>query len=92
MPKSDFLFVGTSQAWLIPFHSMSTAQPIVTEFIKLIGGNIKVPVRSEPNSKGAVLHHLRAGDIIEVKVVQSKGFYRLADDSVSLYFISTQNI
>jgi len=45
--------------------------------------SLMVPVRSEPNSQGAVIRHLRSGSVVEVKVKESKGFYELADGSVS---------
>ena len=58
--------------------------PLSTQFIKLVGQNIKVPVRSAPNAEGKKLKYLFPDDVIEVKVMKSKGFYRLADDSVCL--------
>jgi len=56
--------------------------PLCTQFIKLVGQNIKVPVRSAPNAQGNILKYLFSDDVIEVKVMNSKNFYRLADDSV----------
>ena len=56
--------------------------PLSTQFIKLVGHNIKVPVRSAPNAEGKKLKYLFSDDVIEVKVMYSKNFYRLADDSV----------
>ena len=53
-----------------------------TQFLKLVGVNIKVPVRSAPTAEGKILKYLTPDDVIEVKVMNSKGFYRLADDSV----------
>jgi len=44
---------------------------------------LMVPIRSKPTSKGAVIRHLRSGTVVEVKVKESKGFYELADGSVS---------
>lgn len=63
---------------------MTDSQPGSTEFLKLVGGKIKVPVRSSPNAEGIVLKYLFPNDIVEVKVLNSKNFYRLADDSVSV--------
>lgn len=60
--------------------------PPTTQFLKLVGHNIKVPVRSAPTAEGEKIKYLFPNDIIEVKVVNSKNFYRLADDSVSLCF------
>lgn len=54
-----------------------------TEFLKLVGGSIKIPVRSVPNTKGSIVRFLSPGNIIEVKVINSKGYYRLADDTVN---------
>ena len=45
--------------------------------------NLKVPIRSEPTSKGAITGYLQSGTVIEVKMKESKGFYELADGSVS---------
>ena len=56
--------------------------PLSTQFIKLVGSNIKVPVRSAPTAEGKRLKYLHPDDVVEVKVMNSKGFYRLADDSV----------
>ena len=56
-----------------------------TQFLKLVGHNIKVPVRSAPNAQGTVLKYLSPNDIIEVKVMDSKNFYRLADGLVRPY-------
>ena len=53
-----------------------------TQFLKLVGHDIKVPVRSAPTAQGAILKFLSPDDIIEVKVMDSKNFYRLADGLV----------
>ena len=57
-----------------------------THLLKLVGRNIKVPVRSAPNAQGTIIRFLNPGDIIEVKVMDSKGFYRLADESVQFLY------
>lgn len=64
---------------------MSTIPPgpsPTTQLLKLGGGDIKVPVRAAPKAQGSIVRFLSPGDIIEVKVMDSKAFYRLADDSV----------
>ena len=49
--------------------------------------NLKVPIRSEPTSKGTITGYLQSGTVIEVKMKDSKGFYELADGSVSYAII-----
>ena len=56
--------------------------PPSTQYLQLVGRNIKVPVRSAPNAQGNVLKYLSPSDIVEVKVMDSKNFYRLADGLV----------
>lgn len=80
--RIPFFFISLA-SFIIIFMTDSTA-PIPTQFLKLVGHNIKVPVRSAPNAMGTVVKYVSAGEVIEVKVLASKGFYRLADDSVSL--------
>ena len=62
-----------------------SSSPLSTQFIKLVGSNIKVPVRSAPTAEGKRLKYLHPDDVVEVKVMNSKGFYRLADDSVMTF-------
>lgn len=66
--------------------SPQPGDPPKTEFLRLVGNNVKVPVRSAPNSQGSILRYLSQDAVIEVKVMNSKGFYRLADESVNKYF------
>lgn len=58
-----------------------------TQFLKLVGGNIKIPIRTEPTSQGAVKKYLLPDEYVEVKVTNSKNFYRLADGLVSFQYI-----
>lgn len=60
------------------------ATPVVqTQFIKLVGGNVKVPIRSAPKAQGEIKKFIVPGDVVEVKVLDdSKKFYRLADGLV----------
>ena len=44
---------------------------------------LMIPIRSEPTAKGVITGHVKSGTIIEVKMKESKGFYELADGSVS---------
>lgn len=67
---------------------MSESHSTPTQLLKLVGENVKVVVRSAPNSEGRVLRHISPGEIVEVKVTNSKGFYRLADGSVRVYLLS----
>jgi len=53
--------------------------------------SLMVPVRSEPTSKGKITRHLHSGTVVEVKVKESKGFYELADGSVSDIIIEINN-
>lgn len=64
--------------------SQSPFKGAATQHVKLFGDGIKVPVRSAPNSQGSITRFLLADSVVEVKVMNSKGFYRLADDSVSI--------
>jgi len=63
---------------------MADAQPASTQFLKLVGIKIKVPVRSAPNAGGAILKYLIPNDIVKVKVMNSKNFYRTSDGLVRL--------
>lgn len=56
---------------------------VPTQTLQLVGRNIKIPIRSAPNAQGVVTKYLYPGDTVEVKITDSKGFYRLADGSVS---------
>lgn len=55
-----------------------------TQFLKLVGKSIRVAVRDAPTSQGKVLTYLFPDSVVEVKVMNSKGFYRLADGLVSI--------
>ena len=52
--------------------------------------NLKVPIRSEPTSKGIITGYLQSGAVIEVKMKESKGFYELVDGSVIYVIIYKQ--
>ena len=45
--------------------------------------NLMAPIRSEASYEGAITGYLQSGAVVEVKVKESKGFYELADGSVS---------
>ena len=66
---------------------MNESLPPSTQFLKLVGLKIKVPVRSAPTAEGNIVKYLFPSDTIEVKVMNSKNFYRLVDDLVCLFFL-----
>ena len=55
-----------------------------TKSLKLECPGLKVMVRSIPTAKGEILRYLNSGEIIDVKVKEAKGFFELADGSVSI--------
>ena len=65
--------------------SINKSQPM-----RLDCPNLKVPIRSEPTSKGIITGYLQSGTVIEVKMKDSKGFLELADGSVSCVVIYKQ--
>lgn len=58
----------------------SQTVPASTQWLKLVGSDVQVPVRSLLSFK--VLRYIRAGELVQVKITQSQDSYRLADDSV----------
>lgn len=59
---------------------------MATKSLKLDCPGLKVIVRSIPTAQGEILRFLNSGAIIDVKVKESKGFFELADGSVSASF------
>lgn len=66
------------------------ADTVQYEYIKLVGENKKVPIRSAPTQDGEIIDYLFSESVVQVKVTNSKGFYRMADGVVSNIYVHTR--